>query len=137
MAEPNTNVVQRFIDEIANGRDLDRIDDFLSDDFYLPVGDGRVDRDGLKAILSYYFAAFSDLRYEVKDLIADGSLVATRVVMSGTHDGAEYAGQTASGRSFAVAEMDVFTVVDGRITSYEIVWDELNFRRQLGLRRNA
>jgi hypothetical protein len=45
--------------------------------------------------------------------------------MKGTHSGGEYAGLAASGRAFVVPEVDVFTVVDGRIKSYEIVWDEL------------
>src|SRR5262249_44346762 len=124
MAESAKDVVERFIDEIANRRELERMDEFLTDDFFLPVGDGRVDRDGLRAVLSYYFAAFPNLHYEVKDVIADGDRVVTKVLMTGTHQGAEYAGQPASGRSFAVSEIDLFTIVNGRISTYEIVWDE-------------
>jgi steroid delta-isomerase-like uncharacterized protein len=137
MADSTKRVVERFVDEIANGRDLQRIDELLTEDFFLPIGDGRVDRDGLRSVLSYYFAAFPDLRYEVSSIIVDGNRAAAQVVMSGTHDGVDYAGHPPSGRSFAVAEIDVFTVVDGRISTYEIVWDELGFRRQLGLPLDA
>jgi predicted ester cyclase len=72
MTDSAKAVVQRFIDDVANGRDLQRIDELLSDDFSLPIGEGHVDRDGLRAILTYYFAAFPDLHYEVKLLIGDG-----------------------------------------------------------------
>lgn len=88
-------------------------------------------------MLSYYFAAFPDLRYEVKALIGEGDLVVARVRMVGTHTAADYSGQAASGRPFAVDEVDTFQVVDGHITTYDIVWDELAFRRQLGLSLDA
>lgn len=32
-----------------------------------------------------------------------------------------------------VEEVDIFDLVDGRTARYRIVWDELGFRRQLGL----
>lgn len=137
MADSATAVVRKFVDEVANGRDLQRLDELLSDDFYLPIGDGRIDRDGLRAVLSYYFAAFPDLHYEVKELVGEGDRVVASLLMAGTHTGVDYAGHPASGRSFAVAEIDIVSVADGRIKTYEIVWDELGFRRQLGLPLDA
>lgn len=137
MTSNASEVVQAFIDRVANGRDFDALPALLADDFYLPVGDARMDRDGLAAILRYYFAAFPDLHYDVKGLFTDGDTVVARVLMIGTHRGADYAGQPASGRSFVVDEVDTFRVVDGRIATYDIVWDELGFRRQLGLPLDA
>lgn len=131
-AESSKAVVRRFIDEVANGRALDVVHDLLHEDFRLPPGDGGLDRDGLIAVLQYYFAAFPDLHYAVENLIAEDDTVVARVRMSGTHSG-EYDGRIGSGRTFEVDEVDVFDVLDDRITGYRIVWDELGFRRQLGL----
>ena len=133
MVDSPKKVVQAFAEEVANGRDLRRLGDLLSDDFFFPVGDARLDRDGLASVLSYYFAAFPDLHYEVSEIIGEGDIVIAKVRMIGTHTGVDYAGHTASGRSFVVDEVDTFRVLDGRIATYDIVWDELGFRRQLGL----
>ncbi len=130
-------VVQRFLDEVANGRDLAKIDELLTDDFSLPPDTpGALDRAGLKAVLQYYFNAFPDLHYELKDLLADGDRVVTRLSMTGTHQG-DYAGVAGSGKAFEVEEVDIFNVTGGRIEGYRIVWDELSFRRQLGLPLDA
>jgi steroid delta-isomerase-like uncharacterized protein len=133
MADAAKLVVRTFIDQVANGRDLGRLPDLLSDDFYLPIGDSRIDRDGLGAVLSYYYAAFPDQHYDVSEVISEGDTVVARARMIGTHTGVDYAGCAASGRSFAVDEVDTFRIVDGRIASYDIVWDELGFRRELGI----
>ncbi len=131
--EANKALVLRFVEEVANGRNLDVMDELLSDDFALPPDtDGALDREGLKAVLRYYFRAFPDLHYAVEDLIAEGDTVVTRLTITGTQEG-EYDGQPPSGRRVEVDEVDLFEVRDGRIRGYRIVWDELGFRRQLGL----
>jgi predicted ester cyclase len=100
----------------------------------LRVAAGRwgIDRDGLKAVLAYYFAAFPHLRYDVEEVVAEGDSFVVQGTMSGTQHG-EYDGQPPSGRHVEVDEVDVFLVRDGFIRGYRIVWDELGFRRQLGL----
>ncbi len=130
---PNAAVVRRFIEEAANGRNTAVIDELMAEDFRLPPGPDGLDRAGLVLVLEYYFAAFPDLHYTVEDLVADGDKVVARVAMTGTHQGV-YDGTAGTGKSFSVDEVDVFDVIDGRITGYRIVWDELGFRRQLGLR---
>jgi predicted ester cyclase len=84
--EENGEVVRRFVEEVANGRNLGEMDELLSDDFALPPGtEGALDREGLKAVLQYYFSAFPDLHYTIEDMIVDGDRVVTRLTMSGTH----------------------------------------------------
>ena len=129
--ETNKALVRRFWDEVANAHDTSKIADILADDFRLG-GDDGLNRDGLTAVLNYYFGAFSDLHYTIEDIVAEGDTVMARLVMTGTHDG-EYDSQPPTGRKFQVEEVDGFIVTDGRIVSDRIVWDELGFRRQLGL----
>jgi len=131
-AEKNKQLVREFVDVIANGRQLSRIAEFLADDFRLPPGEAGLDRDGLGAVLEYYFKAFSDLHYSIEDLVGEGDTVLARLVMTATHDG-EYDGVVGDGRRVCVEEVDIFTVRDGLIADYRIVWDELGFRRQLAL----
>jgi len=86
----------------------------------------------LKAVLACYFAAFPDLHYTVREVVAEGDDVVVRSTMSGTQDG-EYDGQAPLGRRVEVDEVDLFVVRDRRIRGYRIVWDGLGFRRELGL----
>ena len=130
--EKTTAVVRRFVDEVANGRNTSAVSDLLTEDFRLPPGPDGLDRASLVAVLEYWFPAFPDLHYEIEDLIADRDKVVAHVAMTGTHQG-DYDGAPGSGKTFAVDEVDIFDVVDGRISGYRIVWDELGFRRQLGL----
>lgn len=131
--EANKVLVLRFIDEVVNGRRLELVDEMLADDFTLPPNDAdALTRDGFRDVLAYYFAAFSDLHYTVEEVVADGDTVVTRLKMRGTQDG-EYDGHSASGRHVEVDEIDVLRIADGRIADWRIVWDELGFRRQLGL----
>jgi steroid delta-isomerase-like uncharacterized protein len=131
-ADQNRDAVRRLIDEAANGRAISVLEEVLTEDFRLPPGPDGLDRAGLAAVLEHYFAAFPDLHYEIHDLVAEGDKVVARLRMTGTHAG-EYDGTPGSGKTFAVDEVDIFDVVDGRVSGYRIVWDELSFRRQLGL----
>src|SRR5688500_9774512 len=99
-SEASGSLVVRFVEEVANRRNLAAIDELLSEDFALPPEtDGALDRDGLRAALGYYFAAFPDLHYRVEDVIAEGGRVAVRLTMSGTHQG-EYDGRQGTGKRF-------------------------------------
>ena len=131
-SDMNEAVVRRFIEEVANGRNTSVVEELLAEDFRLPPGSEGLDRGGLVAVLEYYFAAFPDLHYSIEDVVAAGDKVVVRVAMTGTHEG-DYEGVAGSGKPFAVEEVDIFDLVDGRIAGYRIVWDELGFRRQLGL----
>src|SRR4051812_6210416 len=103
----NEAVVRRFVEEVANRRDTSVVADLLTEDFRLPPGADGLDRDGLVAVLEYYFAAFPDLHYTIEDLIADGNKVVVRVEMTGTHEG-DYEGVAGSGKRVSVQEVDLF-----------------------------
>jgi steroid delta-isomerase-like uncharacterized protein len=129
--DSNRALVRRFVD-VVNAHDVSAVDEVLAEEFRLPPGDDGLDRSGLKAVLQYYFTAFPDLHYSIEDLVSEGDRVVARVRMSGTHEG-DYDGQPGTGRHFDVEEVDIFNLSNDRIASYRTVWDELGFRRQLGL----
>jgi len=107
------------------------------------VNHGRsVGRAQVAAIFSSLEEAFPDARREIEFLIAQGDLVAARVLASGTHLGAPsvpqvyggvLAGAAPTGRSFSIAEHHFFRVVDGQIVEHWAVRDDLTMARQLGL----
>jgi len=79
------------------------------------------------------FTAFPDLSFEVIGAphVIDGTTVA-RWVMRGTNTG-PLRGQLPTGRSVALAGVDVITVADGKIESVQGYFDRQTMAEQLGL----
>ena len=103
-------VARLFYDLVSAGR----IDDAVALTHPTYVGHGPGGRDGLRAELLTWAAAFPDLEIGVDDVVAEGDRVAVRMHLRGTHTGT-FAGVPASGRRFDVRSTDVVRVVDGRI----------------------
>ena len=96
-------VQQAFIDRVLNDHDLDALDELVAEDFYEqnpPPGMGP-GRQGFSDYLGSMFAAFPDLRWDVKHSVAQDGCVAMWSVWSGTHRG-EFMGIPATGRTVAV-----------------------------------
>jgi len=88
--------------------------------------------DGIRGVVGWLRAAFPDLAYEVEDAFGGGDRVAVRCVARGTHEG-EFLGRAPTGRSFAVQQIHVFRVEDGRIAEHWACRDDAGMMRQLGL----
>jgi steroid delta-isomerase-like uncharacterized protein len=128
--EQNRDVITRFVAAV-NERRFDELDVLLTD-FSIPPDGAGLSRDALKSVLAYYVSAFPDLHYSIEEIIAEGDRAAVRLTMNGTHTG-EYQGHAATGKSFAVDEVDLMRIRDGRISGYRITWDEAGFRQQRGI----
>jgi nogalonic acid methyl ester cyclase/aklanonic acid methyl ester cyclase len=88
--------------------------------------------DELAHSVAWLRSAFSELKFEERDVIAAGAKVAVRVVMSGRHTGA-FLGHAPTGRSFAAEQVHFFTLHGGKLLTHHAVRDDLALHRQLGL----
>lgn len=61
--------------------------------------------------------AFPDLRHSIRAQIAEGEMVATFSIVSGTHAGT-FLGIPASGRKMSFQHLDLDRVVDGRVVNH-------------------
>jgi predicted ester cyclase len=84
---------------------------------------------------------FSDLRFEIHEAVADGTLVALHGTMHGVHtgrytkyapDGTVVVDRPPSGRAFAATQSHWFRVVDGQLTEHWANRDDLGVATQLG-----
>ena len=118
-------VVLAYLAAFATG-DPDTVAAHVSDDFVndhtSALGSGCVGRDEYRRRLPAFLGAFSGLRYEPEQVIADGGTVAVPYRMSATSDG----------HPVDLRGVMVFDVVDGRITRRTDYWDSLTFLRQTG-----
>jgi predicted ester cyclase len=124
VSERNKAVVQRLVEEVLNGGQLEVIDEL-----YAPalVEEAR-------AWIAPFRASFPDVHMEIIDLIEEGDSVVGRFTCSGTHLG-DWLGYTPTGRRFeAVDEVGIYRIRDGRIVETWGLEDNLGRLEQLGLR---
>ena len=77
--------------------------------------------------------AFSDLRFELQETLAEGDTVMAAAVMTGRHTG-PFNGIAPTGRPIAHKQVHIFAIPDGRISRHRAVRDDLGLLLQLGWR---
>jgi steroid delta-isomerase-like uncharacterized protein len=91
---------------------------------------------GAEAMAAYFrelFAALPDLHMRIVALAKTSADVFVHWQMTGTHSGASFEGIDPTGRAIAVDGMDHFVVRDNMIVSNFVVFDQMQFARQIGM----
>ena len=129
----NKQSSRRFLEEIINRGNVGLADELVAPQFVdhqTPPGVAP-NRDGLKAWLTSFRAAFPDLHYTVNDEIAEGDRVVTRTTAHGTMKGA-FQGMPASGKSATWEEIHITRYENGRAVEHWGVADQMGMLAQLG-----
>lgn len=127
-------LTRRVPEDVANGRDLDLLDELFAEDVveHSVFGQELHGLDEFRANMEDIFEGFSDFEVVVEDLVAEGDTAAMRVTLSGTHDGS-YMGIEPTGKRFEVGQMVFTRVADGRIVERWVQPDSLGMLQQLGI----
>lgn len=121
MSEQNKELVRRYYDRVLNGRDLDAVEDFFTDERVV---------EGIRRGCFSYFTAFPDLHISLDELIAEGDSVFLRSTMTGTHDG-EYKGIPATGRHVAAESAEIYRVDGEKFVGYWCLTNVAGLMRQI------
>jgi len=133
--ESNKNLVRRFVDEVKNGRKLDRLGEYFAADYkennptVASFGSGVA---GYQKFLGHLFSAFPDDVLKVELITAENDLVSYRAVESGTHRG-EFLGIPATGRSASWTEIQFFRIANGKVVEHWVDVDVYGWFQQLGV----
>ena len=135
--EANKALVQKWVDEVLNTRDVSDQSpayQLVATDFvgHFP---GQPPIQGLEAYRQFgasYFTAFPDLRITPEDLIAEGDKVTMRYGWRGTHK-AELMGIPATGKQVTASGISILRVADGKIAEQWDNFDTLGMLQQLGV----
>ena len=125
-------VARRVLEEVFPADDEAALAELLSDDFVnheapagTPPGPGSV------AFFMHMLAeAFSDQRWTMHHVIAEGDTVVMHCTHSGRHTGT-FMGLPATGRSFAYKQVHIVRIVDGKGAEHWAVRDDASLMRQL------
>ena len=129
----NKQVVRRYYEAVVNGGALDALDELAVPDYeeHDPFPGQGVGREGLKGRVTMLRASFRQ-HLTIEEMIAEGDRVVVRWTSSGTHEG-EFMGIPATGRSCAIAGIDVHAMRDGKMAEHWHVVDLLGLLQQLGV----
>ena len=122
----NADIVRSYLDAFATG-DPETVADHVTDDFENIqvglLGTGCSGADIYRERLGGFLGAFTNLRYDVEQLIVDGDKVAAAYKMTFTDDG----------RPMEIEGVMIMTIRDGKIAVRKDYWDGLSHLKQTGL----
>jgi steroid delta-isomerase-like uncharacterized protein len=88
--------------------------------------------EGMKAVLSMFFAAFPDMHVTVQDVAVEGNVAFGRGYWTGTHRG-DFNGIPATGKQVKVEFIDCWHFANGKATDNWVQMDNLGMMVQLGV----
>jgi steroid delta-isomerase-like uncharacterized protein len=133
MSAANKEVILAFIEEVLNQGRFERMDELVHENFIEldPLPGQQQGREGLKAVLVGFRAAFPDIHWTVAEMISEGDRVVTRFTWTGTHR-AVFLGVPATGRRVEVKGVVIDRLESGKMADSRILMDTLGLLQQLG-----
>ena len=137
MADSATNgeIVREFIEAVWVGRDLATLATFWTEDcvnYAMPGPDNR----GLAALRAYHaqffadFSAFSHVRIEIIQQVAEGDRVVTQLITRGEQSG-EFYGLPPAGKEVSLSTIRIDRLQGGKIAEHWSVADLSGLMQQL------
>ena len=131
--EENKALVRRFEEEVWNGRNPSRVDQFFAaGHIFRAAGSPPLDREGHRQMIAHFQDAFPDGRNTSEELLAEGDKVVQRWTFRGTHHGA-FQGIPPTGKPVTLTGISIWRVDGGTIVESWHELDTLGLMQQLGV----
>jgi steroid delta-isomerase-like uncharacterized protein len=133
MSEENKAIVQRIVQEIWNGGNLDLADELISPDYVDSVAgsDTPVGPEGFKDAVNGVRDAFPDFAITINDMISEGDKVALVWTFIGTHQG-ELMGIAPTDQLIEFDGIYLYRFNDGKLVERSGIRDMFKLMGQLG-----
>jgi hypothetical protein len=129
--EKNKAIVRRMF-EVINKQNLTLLDELMAPDFVLHMHAKEAQGwEVSKQVVEDEIRSFPDLHVTIEDIIAERDRVCVRLRETATHTG-EYRGLAPTGNKLAYTVVAIWRIVEGKIVEGWIVYDQLDFLKQLG-----
>jgi len=130
--QKNTKLIQNFANKVFIRHELDRLEEFIRDDYIQHNADCAQGRAGFVEFFVNIFCAVPDFSYTIKQIIAEDDFVWMYSRTTGTHTGAPWLGAPPDGSRLDFDVVDMFRIQDGKIAEHWDVADTYTFFKQLG-----
>jgi steroid delta-isomerase-like uncharacterized protein len=121
--EANKALVHAHYDAVTNNHDPDAIRTQVTSDFFDHAANAVMSADQVIAHSAALHATFGELKATAESIVAEGDMVAARVVWRGVHKG-PWRGIAPTGKRFEFRGMTFWRIRDGRIAER---WAEVDF----------
>jgi C-1 hydroxylase len=129
--EKNKAVVRKMIEAI-NSQNLTLWDELMTQDFVVHMDTKKIHGlESNKQFIKDEIRAFPDLHVIIEDIIAEGDKVWVRLRETATHKG-EYRGLPPTGNRLSYKVVAIWHIVNGKCIEGWIVYDQVDFLKQLG-----
>ncbi|MCQ9184199.1 ester cyclase [Streptomyces sp. IBSBF 2953] len=131
-AEANKAVILRLYEEAVNRAEFEVADEITAPDAVMhnALYSGRTGPEVIKSTWESLHESFSDLRFEIEGIVADGDSVAVRGVTTGRHTGT-FRGHAPTGRSVSQRAHVFYGLKGGRITEVWPLVDHMGLQQQI------
>jgi len=141
MSEANKELVRRHFEETFNRHDFSVCDEIMAEDFVehaiAPFGrsaPGRVNGpQAMRASAEWLLAQFPDMRMIIEAMVAEGDIVAVRVLSEGTNLGPLNGVVPPTGKRFSARQSHWYRVADGKLVEHWATREDLPTMLQLGV----
>ena len=125
--------VRDFFERAWNARDYAAADDLYGPKYTDPHAPGLTGGAAKAAAIAPYHTAFPDLHMDIVQLVACGEQVAVRFRITGTDNGAGFAGRPPTGRAIETWGINFLRFDDGKVADEWAGVDYLSVFEQLGV----
>jgi predicted ester cyclase len=132
--EGNKAVVRRFFDEVVSNGNLKVAEELCSPTYRVHAtlsGPDAIGVNQMKELVTSFRSSFPDARITIEDIVAEGDLVAARLMEQGTHAGV-FQGVQPTGRRVTYGSMTFLRLVDGKIVDHWGLLDMPSLLQQIG-----
>jgi predicted ester cyclase len=141
MSEANKELVRRHFEELWNRRDLAVADMLMAAQYQehavAPFGQaepGKVDGPAAtRQTVTWLLDQFPDLHMTIEAILAEGDMVAVRILSEGTNLGPLNGVMPPTGKRFAARQSHWFRVADGKLAEHWATREDLPAMLQLGV----
>lgn len=129
----NRAIYERFVREALEQGNIDRVDELIGEKAvsHSPTPGQTPGREGIKHGLHRFHAAFSKVRIDLRDVIAEGNRVVGYFTVSAVHSG-DFMGIPATCESVKYDEIAIVRIEDGKITEHWSVADTFGMLQKIG-----
>jgi steroid delta-isomerase-like uncharacterized protein len=130
----NKELVKKFYQEVWNERRANCVEKYLSPSHALVdpnAMDTKTGPEAYKTVLTRFLQAFSNLKFEVQEMVCEKDKVVASWTITGVHSG-EYNGLPATNKKITVEGISIHQIADGKIMDTYSVWDTLGLMKKVG-----
>ena len=126
----NKTLVRNYIERVWDQHDYTAIDENIRSDYIQHSRNVPPGRDGVKAFFKVIEGAFSDVKFTIEDMIAEGDKVVWRWTIQGRHTGI-FQVLRPTGKDFSFSGVSILRLEDGKFAELWVEQDMMGVLGQL------